>query len=77
MSSSTSGTRKSEAPAEAPAAEAAYVESCKDLLTAIGSLESSLISFTGKESLQGEVFSHTRARLAEELSVEARAARDQ
>ena len=55
-------------PANA-AAEAAYQSSCKELQTAIGSLESSLAALVGKDNLQGEaVFAHTKARLAAELS---------
>ena len=47
------------------AAEAAYQSSCKELQTAIGSLESALAAFVGREDV---VFAHTKARLAHELS---------
>ena len=48
-----------------------YLDSCRDLQSAIGSLESALIAFTGKEEgVKGQVFAKTRARLDRELSQE-------
>ena len=48
---------------------AAYLDSCRDLQNAIGSLEAALIAFTGKEDgVKGEVFAKTRARLERELA---------
>ena len=50
----------------------AYLDSCRDLQSAIGSLESALIAFTGKEEgVKGEVFAKTRARLERELAQQA------
>ena len=47
----------------------AYLDSCRDLQNAIGSLESALVAFTGKEEgVKGQVFAKTRARLDRELS---------
>ena len=43
-------------------------DSCKELQAAIGSLESALISFTGSDVVQGQVFSETRTRLQGELA---------
>ena len=49
----------------------AYLDSCRDLQSAIGSLESALIAFTGKEEgVKGEVFAKTKARLDRELAQE-------
>ena len=48
---------------------AAYLDSCRDLAGAIGSLEQALVSFTGKEDgVKGQVFAKTRSRLEKELS---------
>ena len=48
---------------------AAYLDSCRDLAGAIGSLEAALVSFTGKdEGVKGQVFAKTRQRLEKELS---------
>ena len=50
----------------------AYLDSCRDLQSAIGSLESALIAFTGKEEgVKGEVFAKTKARLERELAQQA------
>ena len=50
---------------------AAYLDSCRDLQNAIGSLESALTAFTGKEDgVKGQVFAKTRARLERELAQE-------
>lgn len=52
----------------AEAARATYVDSCKELMSAIGTLESSLTSFVGKdEGIKGQVMAQTRARLEQEL----------
>ena len=59
---------------EAPAApggnpQAAYLQSCRELNAAIGTLEDALIAFTGKpDDVKGRVFERTRARLDVELS---------
>ncbi len=58
------------------AAQRLYLDSCKDLLGAIASLEASLGAFAdgggkgaGKdEQVQGNVFSRTKARLEQELA---------
>ena len=50
----------------------AYLDSYRDLQSAIGSLESALIAFTGKEEgVKGEVFAKTKARLERELAQQA------
>ena len=53
-------------------AEAAYLQSCNELRSAIGALESSLLTFVGgKDGAQpGEIFPNTRQRLAKELAAE-------
>ena len=51
------------------AAEAQYVQSCKELSSAIAALEGSMIAFAGKEEgIKGHVFTQTRARLQTELA---------
>ena len=61
------GSGKKAAAAEDP--RAAYLDSCRDLAGAIGSLEAALVSFTGKEDgVKGQVFAKTRSRLEKELS---------
>ncbi|KAG8462746.1 hypothetical protein KFE25_004722 [Diacronema lutheri] len=51
------------------AAKEAYMDACRELQDAIGSLESALVSFTGKEEgIKGRVFARTRERLDSELS---------
>ena len=60
---------RGEAPAPPDDPRAAYLESCKDLNSAISSLEAALISFTGKEEgVKGQVFAKTRARLDKEMA---------
>ena len=54
-------------PADA-AAEEAYLESCKELKAAIGTLESSLVAFAGREGIRDAVFAQTKARLEQELA---------
>ena len=59
----------SDAAAAAEDPRAAYLDSCRDLAGAIGSLEQALVSFTGKEDgVKGQVFAKTRSRLEKELS---------
>ena len=59
----------SDAAAAAEDPRAAYLDSCRDLAGAIGSLEAALVSFTGKEDgVKGQVFAKTRSRLEKELS---------
>ena len=59
----------SDAAATAEDPRAAYLDSCRDLAGAIGSLEQALVSFTGKEDgVKGQVFAKTRSRLEKELS---------
>ena len=49
--------------------QAAYLQSCRELNAAIGTLEDALIAFTGKpDDVKGRVFERTRARLDAELS---------
>mgnify|MGYP006129924509 CR=1 FL=1 len=56
------------APAENP--RGAYLDSCRELQSAIGGLEAALVAFTGKEEgIKGQVFAKTRARLERELGV--------
>ena len=55
--------------AAAEAERSAYLESCKDLMSAIGSLENAMVTFVGKEDgVRGEVFKQTKARLEHELA---------
>ena len=57
------------AEARDDAAKSAYMEACRDLHEAIGSLEAALVSFTGKEAgIVGKVFARTRERLDGELA---------
>lgn len=58
----------SSAKPENDAAEAAYIDSCLELKTAITSLEASLTAFVGKDNMQAEVMAHTKARLTSELA---------
>lgn len=56
------------APADNP--RGAYLDSCRELQSAIGGLEAALVAFTGKEEgIKGQVFAKTRARLERELGV--------
>jgi hypothetical protein len=51
------------------AAKGAYMDACRDLHEAIGSLEVALVSFAGKEAgIVGKVFARTRERLDGELA---------
>ena len=59
--------------AASEAERSAYVESCKDLMSAIGSLEAAMVSFVGKEEgVRGQVFAKTKARLEQELGQSTR-----
>mmetsp|Transcript_33906 Transcript_33906/g.56030 ORF Transcript_33906/g.56030 Transcript_33906/m.56030 type:complete len:94 (-) Transcript_33906:460-741(-) len=50
-----------------------YLDSCRDLCSAIDSLESALISFTGKEDgIKGQIFVKTKSRLETELAARSR-----
>lgn len=50
-------------------AKEAYMDACRELQDAIGSLESALVAFTGKEDgIKGKVFARTRERLDNELA---------
>lgn len=56
------------APADNP--RGAYLDSCRELQSAIGGLEAALVAFTGKEDgIKGQVFAKTRVRLERELGV--------
>jgi hypothetical protein len=58
-----------DAHAEDEAAKEAYFDACRELHDAISSLESALISFTGKEEgIKGKVFARTRERIDAEIS---------
>ena len=65
MSIEPTAARADRTPA-ADAARAAYEDSCRDLVATITSLESALVTFTGKEEgVRGQVFAKTRARCSD------------
>lgn len=51
-------------------AKRAYLQSCKEMMSAINSLESACIAFAGQDAagIRGHVFTQSRARLEQELT---------
>ena len=66
--SSAAAAAAAAAAADQEAARTRYESSCAELNSAIGTLESALVAFLGKEEgVKGQVFAQTRARLEAEM----------